>query len=568
MFLGPTEGAKTGGRSCCTVDVFMAYFLVLMTVTIQGVVLFAIWDRVVLNTVQWEMSIVNTNSIGNRLIMALGEDADPLGGTPPPPECNNGRSICRIEDGLYTCAPPSVQLTGRWSELDTNGDGVWTRKEAEAQQEEIMCKYVVDPLLVFDVFVDLVKAREKIIWVDPKVKKAEAIPKPYFTYAAGDIIMCMYRNEKMCANVLQRGFFDAPLKHSTVPRVGNTIGSALEYCYELLKPGGTCETLLPSTYSVWKLASDQECAKKTFSKFSYTSPRDEEDQKSLLSVDYKARKQYEKVNTGLFITYKTIIILIWIMAMVYELKMAIIVATWVCRFPGQAECDEEGKLMCSVEEDDTWSINGISKSHRTLMAGITFVRLTMLAVLSVAGTSLLLNSPEYMSLIFDAVSLCFVIDLANIIWFNLIRKKVRDEVTEINVMRVDMFGIPFCTRRPGVMDLCWLLFSIGTACGLMYIFYRDSVGPLKDAIECTCVTSGARCREATTFGYDFWYDYWSVKTPQVFKDVEALKQAEEEALFRMRVLTQMNTSLVVEAAPEISNVAIKAATPVIAHHGL
>jgi len=207
MFLGPTEGIKTGGKNWLTIDVSMAYFLVALTVVIQSVILYAIWDRVVLNTIQWEMSIVNTNSLSNQFIMSLGEDQDPFGGTPPPPECNSGRSLCRVEDGLYTCAPPSVQLTGRWDELDTNGDGVWTRKEAEAAQKDLMCKYVVDPLLVFDVFTNLVIAREKIIWVHPDIKKGEAIAKPYFTYAAGDVIMCMYRNEKMCANVLSRGFF-------------------------------------------------------------------------------------------------------------------------------------------------------------------------------------------------------------------------------------------------------------------------------------------------------------------------------------------------------------------------
>merc|ERR1719436_419674 len=162
----------------------------------------------------------------------------------------------------------------------------------------------------------------------------EEIAKPYFTYASGDVIMCMYRNEKMCANVLRRGFFDAPLEHNTVPRVGNTIDSAIEYCYQLLKPGGICETTLPSTYAVWKIASDQECKKKTYQKFSYTNPnKTMDEQKSMLEVDYKARKQYQKVNTPLFITYKTVIIAIWVMAMVYELKMQIIVTTWIARFP-------------------------------------------------------------------------------------------------------------------------------------------------------------------------------------------------------------------------------------------
>ena len=32
----------------------------------------------------------------------------------------------------------------------------------------------------------------------------------YFTYAMADLVMCGYRSKEMCANLVQRGFFDAP----------------------------------------------------------------------------------------------------------------------------------------------------------------------------------------------------------------------------------------------------------------------------------------------------------------------------------------------------------------------
>merc|ERR1719182_476435 len=96
-------------------------------------------------------------------------------------------------------------------------------------REDLKCKYVVDPLEVFDVFVQTVVNREGIIWVHPDVKAGLMIHKPYFTYAAGDIIMCGYRNKDMCPNVLKQGVFDAPLKYGTAPRVGTTINSALDY---------------------------------------------------------------------------------------------------------------------------------------------------------------------------------------------------------------------------------------------------------------------------------------------------------------------------------------------------
>ena len=88
-----------------------------------------------------------------------------------------------------------MQLTGRWEELDWNNDGIWTVEEVMEKRAELKCKYVVDSVEVFNVFITFLKAREKILWLHPDVKAGKAIHLPYFTYAAGDIIMCGYRNQ-------------------------------------------------------------------------------------------------------------------------------------------------------------------------------------------------------------------------------------------------------------------------------------------------------------------------------------------------------------------------------------
>jgi hypothetical protein len=527
MMIGPTEGIK--GKRWLTIDTCMAYVVVALTLFIQGLVLYAVFNRVVMAKADWEFGIVNTGQgDGWRL---LGE---------PPPGCNDGASLCVKEHGMYSCAPPSVKLTGRWDELDTDGDGIWTRKEAEAAQEKLQCKYVADPVEVFDVFITFIKAREKIIWVHPDVAEGKAIPKPYFTYAAGDIIMCGYRNEKMCANLLERGFFNAPLEHNTVPRVGTTINSALDYCYDLLRPGGTCEVTLPSTYSVWKIATDQECQKKSYDKFVYTHPVSGEF-KSLLSVDYQAVKQYEKTSTTLFIVYKTVIIGLWIMAMVYELKMMIMVLTWIGRYPGPTP----GVPLAEEDEDGFYKINSTTATHRFIVLLMTVFRLIMLGVLTMVGLSLLLNSWEYMSLIFDALALLFVLELGNMIYEMVLRPKVRKNAEQIHPMTVNMYGIDWLNKRPGIMDFLWLMVVVGSACYIMYDYYYNTVDPLRNSIECACLNQGQQCVEARQFDYDFWYDYWQVKTPEVFKAVEALKGEGGSVVS----YSQRNVSLLAQAAP-------------------
>merc|ERR1719313_518622 len=161
---------------------------------------------------------------------------------------------------------------GSVSELDTNGDGIWTRDEVVKARDVLKCKYVVDPVVVFDVLLDMLKEREDKIWLHPGIQNRTAIHMPYFTYIMADVIMCGYRTADICPNLLQRGFFHAPLKYGTAPRVGNSIDSALKYCNGLLGPGGMCERNLPSTYAVWKTTSRVECGQPTYSTFKYEHP--------------------------------------------------------------------------------------------------------------------------------------------------------------------------------------------------------------------------------------------------------------------------------------------------------
>ena len=88
---------------------------------------------------------------------------------------------------------------------------------------------------------------------------------------------------------MQRGYYHAPLKYGTAPRVGKTIESALKYCKNLLVPGGACERSLPSTYAVWKTTSTTECGEPTYTTFNYEKPASGV-KKSLLSVDYSSRQ--------------------------------------------------------------------------------------------------------------------------------------------------------------------------------------------------------------------------------------------------------------------------------------
>merc|ERR1719379_2637088 len=492
----------------------MAYLLLLLSFCFQGVLIYTIFHEVVADNIEWQSGIIAGG--GGALNLAVQA---PKEGT-----CNDGGSLCFVRDGVYSCAPPSVQLTGRWEELDWNGDGIWTLEETMEKRAELKCKYVVDPIEVFNVFHKFLMSRQHLIWLHPDVVAGKAVHKPYFTYAMGDIVMCGYRNADMCGNLLERGFFDAPLKHGTAPRVGKTIDSAMDYCQALLEDGGTCSRFLPSTYSVWRIDSGQQCGDPEYEKFVYTHPANG-NTKSLLMVDWSARQDFERAKTTIFLTYKSIIIFLWLLAMSKEFKDIIIVITWVLRFPSAEEFGDDAvreEVDPSDPEDVRYTIQGITKHHRQSVGMLIFLRLCMTVVLTGVGLSFLSKQTDYADLLMDGIALLFILEIAEILYAQVLRADVRDQTESLAPMKVKMYGIDWLNRRPAHMDALWLVAVLCLTVGVMYSFHSQVVVPVSDALECTCMNQGPLCREAKTFDQAFWENYWNREVPAVFAEVSRM----------------------------------------------
>lgn len=516
MFIAPTEEKKEG--SSRTLDTLVAYLLIFLNIFFQGVLLYAVFWRVVLKTNEWRSTITEFGPLGQFAIFE-----------PPLSGCNTGESLCRLEGTNVTCAPPSVQLMSRWHELDLNGDGVWTREEVLFARDDLKCKYVVDPVEVFDVVVKTVLNREGIIWIHPDLREGKAIPEAYFTYAKGDVIMCGYRNHDMCGNLFERGVFDAALEFNTVPRVGNTIDSARKYCYDLLKPGGFCDVTLPSTYSVWKIESVQECKKSKFYKFVYEHPGSG-NAKALLKVDYGARDDLEGTMTPLFRIFLFIVLSLWVMAMVYEVKQIVLVATWIAKFPSTTDLPAGKEAVTEHEEEGTYEIHAINPFHRRTVTVITVIRFIMLLILLMVGLCLLLKSQSYTDLIMDAVSLVFIVEIAQILYLQVLRPAVREQVENLKPMKIEPSGMEWLNSRPALTDLIWLVIVFIVVSIIMTCHYIILVNPLFEALECTCIGEGTRCRETNLFNEGFWHHYWKEETPAVFAAVKSLKEGGGAAL--------------------------------------
>lgn len=513
MFLGPIERKKHPNK--VSANQMLAWLLIALNFFIQGTVLYAVFNAVVAADVIWRDGIVSL----------AGHSVNPL--APPPSECNPGGSLCFQQNDTFSCAPPSVQLAGRWSDLDLNGDGIWTKEEVMSARDALQCEYAVDPLEVFNVFISFLKKRSEVIWLHPLVLSGQAIHKAYFDFAKGDIIMCTYRTEEMCPNLLQRGFFDGPLRTGSSPRVGKTIESALDYCYDLLRTGGVCERSLPSTYSVWRKASDKQCFDHLYHKFDYTHPKTGKT-KSLLELNYKAVGDYEKGrNSTLFRVYKAIIIGMFILCIFVELKEILIVFTFVLTFPGEREVPEAVK-----EERDSegkvhkYIIEGITAEHRFIVGILTLCRLVLALTLLWVGTVFLVMDTDYVNLLLNGVAMVFVIEVANCLYGQLLDLELREQCENTDPLSISMsslWGI-FWLRNPALRDIFGMFMVLAFLTFGMYLHYIHIAAPLATALECTCLTQGGHCVEAVEFDKQFWASYWGNDVPEIFATVDQLKQ--------------------------------------------
>lgn len=516
MFISPTDTKREGGKM--TWDIIMAYILIALNFAMQGTLLYVIFNDVVGGNQEWQDGIMSVG--GNDWGLFSKEKGD---------TCNDGGSLCFADaSGNFTCAPPTIQIAQRWDELDTDGDGVWTLEEVQQAKDDLQCKYVVNPVEVFTVFQTVLLSHQDKIWLHPDVIAGKAIHKPYFDFAMGDVIMCSYRNQDMCPNLVKRGYFHAPLKYGTSPRVGTTIDTALKYCRNLLKDGGFCEMNLPSTYRTWKIESGQQCGSPSYDKFTYTNPGNGAI-KSLLSVDYEARQAYELSKTNQFRAFKAVVLFLWLVGMLVEFREVTMVLTWVMRFPDAEQFGEEAVIEeqdPADPEDVRYRIQGITHTHRMGVGFLLSLRGFMAAILTFVGMNFLLKQTDYIDLLLDGVALIFIVEIQQILYAQILREEIRDQCEDIFPMHAEMYGVDYLNRRPALTDMV----SLAALFACVYVIENwhktTIVVPIHDALQCTCLSSGPNCYEAQKFGYDFWHNYWKQVVPSVFTAISALKSGD------------------------------------------
>jgi hypothetical protein len=301
----------------------------------------------------------------------------------------------------------------------------------------------------------------------------------------------------------------------------------MAYCRKLLRPQGLCEELLPSTYTVWKIASGIECGGEDYSKFKYTNPGTKLT-KSLLEVDYGSRQEYELAQDGWFRIFKGIVLIVWSLIMFNEYKEIVKFISLVLYFPDATDFGEDYVLVeqdPSDPEDVRYRLQGIHYTHRVHVGILCCLRLGLTTFLCVVGMSYIIKTNVYPDLLMNGVALAFVAEIASVLYSQILREEIRDQTEDIKAIKVPMFGIRALNQYPALLDIILLAFVIGICYAIMEWQMGAIVQPIYQALECTCLSRGSECYESNRFDNKFWNNYWYRTVPWIYEEVAKLKAA-------------------------------------------
>jgi hypothetical protein len=501
--------------------VAFSFFLVVLSFAMQLCLLWVVGQAMVEEKEAWMSELVTVNDVAN-------ETHIPLVGVHAEQEaCKAKESLCFAAGGMITCAPKTIQLMGRWENIDVDNDGVFTYKEASNPQfrEAVKCKYGVDTLVFFEFLIQEITKSEtlkKNNLLHKNLTTRHAIHKSYFDWFKGDAILCSYGADDICGNIFDMGIFDAPLKYPGVSRMIYDAHSAATYCRTLLSDDGRCVNMLPSTYRVWRSQQSSQCGTPAFSQFVYNNPRNEEDVVSLAQVDYANEVEYRKTKNWRFFFFLTVILITFLANTMNDLRQAMRFAIWLRFFPYRAL---PGDPDFTPDSEDATTLKGISEDHRRLCTVMLVAKVIMTILVAFVGVIFLTSGVSYKDLLFDALSLALITQMDQLVYQMMLRSQAKDELENIEGMYVTIpdghTGAWYMNISPPMRDFFWAAALLAFSMFIVWEDYQTRLRPVRQALSCACLTEGYNCFEAQTYSKEWWNNYWRFVVPQTYAALES-----------------------------------------------
>jgi len=498
--------------------------------------LYVVGDHIMRKHTEWVSSVAHLKHHAWYHVVNMGYNV-------APGKCRGKDSpLCHDHGDGISCTPLSVNVLSDWNRLDINGDGVWSREEAENPElhESVQCEFDVDLSALYqDVITTVNESHALAGRRDTNLIKGVALHKAYLNWFMHKPLLCSYGDQDMCGSLFERGFFDEALRQESSAEFNDT-KSAVKYCTNLLQY--ECFNILPNTYRVWRSKSNQQCGAKIFDQIEYHSPVDDKSVMTLLHVDFRKRLEYSTTKTPHFRLFLGILLVTFLSVMALELRSISKSFMWSLMFPSDdtplsisgRTVDRQSVQITKTtglssrrsismgsnsarsfdQKDVQMSIHAVRKDHLYLVMVMTLLRLMLWFFLMWSGIMFLTGPPRYLNLIFDALSLLFIFEIDELLYKTMLRHEFKEDHMQIANMKVPQWHGGWCSGSMTVVgDIFRFLAVIAFAGVIVYTYCQTELNPLLDSLECLCLGQGERCQQSNMFTKVWWDNYWSTVMP-------------------------------------------------------
>jgi len=313
----------------------------------------------------------------------------------------------------------------------------------------------------------------------------------------------------------------------------------LKYCNRVLNE--ECFDILPNTYRVWRLVSNQQCGAKIYGQSEYQDRTgDDDDHMPMVTVDFEWLVEYASTKSFKFRLFLGILLTTFLSVMALEARSIFKVSAWTATFPTDDKADQHGKIVDDssviieteypgeLTEDPELvvkrkAICKVRNDHRVCVMVMTILRAILWVCLLYSGIMFLTTRPRYLTLIFDALSLVFIFEIDELLYRTMLRNEFRNDHLNTDDMIVPhIHGGSLHGRASVLFDTFVFLFIICFSAAVVVTYCSTELNPLIDSLECLCSVSGERCHESQHYSKEWWDTYWSTTLPAANMIIEQL----------------------------------------------
>lgn len=497
------------------------------------------------------------------------------------------RALCSFTNaGLLNCAPTTFGFLDRWPELDGDGDGVWASTESAADAANLGCQMGIPVDEVFrhasygvqrDAGHSVLVGRGSLdLERETLGPTTSNMTRAQFEWWRGLVTICASTDPARCGELVRRGVFDGamdPKVNTGGPgfRRGGVVDleTAVEYCQWMLRPSGLCDMALPGTYMMYRSRVSEKCGKPAISAGErHANPHNPRDVMVVMDVSYKNVRTHELIHGRPFKFFLTLILLMWFVSLVDELKDIVDLLDFIRNFPvdvqdAAAALPSVGQVISTMsqasmnvsdglrhmmesahgtgeETDDSFDaeatageakgdkplivIESISRPHYFVCIWIAVVRLWVLMYMGNVGTGFVLSTHSFKDLLLNALALAFIFELPEFLFKFLVSERTKQVMDGVAKLK---FRSSLPTSKLGrllVTKHFWGLFFIPLL-SIAIVWNNDThrTVPVLEALRCTCAQSGDRCLVAQKFGKEWWGEHWREAARLAEADAAALR---------------------------------------------